>query len=103
MKSMWKILGLLLILAVFACQEELKLYRIGAIIPLTGDFEAYGRSVKSGLSLGLDEINSKGGINNKNLDILFEDDKSNEKTAVDKANELVRKSEVTLIIGGITS
>jgi branched-chain amino acid transport system substrate-binding protein len=71
--------------------------------------EAYGRNVKNGLLLALDEINTAGGIKRrgesegKKIDILFEDDGTDDQKAVDKANLLIKTSKVPLIIGGVTS
>jgi len=101
----WKSLCLLLIsaLVVGACKQEAKVYRIGAVLPLNGSAESYGRSVQNGLMLALEEINKAGGIKGKQLDILTEDDGSDEKKAVEKANSLISSSNVPLIIGGVTS
>lgn len=104
MKSLVGILFCLVaVIGIFACEEELKVYRVGAVIPLSGSAEAYGRNVKNGLTLALDEINGKGGIKGKNMDILFEDDRSDERSAKNKADGLIHNSEVPLIIGGVTS
>lgn len=93
----------LILLAFFvACKEEVKILRIGALIPQSGSLEAYGRNVKNGLTLALNQINDSGGIGGKKLDILFEDDASDEKVAVQKANSLIKEG-VPIIIGGVTS
>ena len=86
-----------------SCNEELKVYRIGAVIPLSGSLEAYGRYMKNGITLALDEVNAAGGIKGKKLDVLFEDDTSTEKMAVTKAEELIKTPQVPVIIGGATS
>lgn len=104
MKALLKALFLVVILLIpFACKEELQVYRIGAVVPLSGGQDPYGQEVKSGLTLALEEVNANGGINGKTMDILFEDDKSDEKVAVDRFNELTKGGQVHFIIGGITS
>src|SRR5262249_55540572 len=102
MKYRFFLLITILILAVFACQEDVQIYRIGAVLPFKGEAEAYGRAVKSGLLLALDDINEKG-INGKKLDILFEDEESNPEVAARKTAEMISKNGVPLIIGGVTS
>jgi branched-chain amino acid transport system substrate-binding protein len=97
------LLVLLALLIPFACKEEISVYRVGAIVPLTGSADAYGLAVKSGLTLALEQVNAEGGINGKIMDILFEDDRSDEKAAVDKTTEMIRNSQVPIIIGGVTS
>ena len=62
----------------------------------------YGRNVKNGLTLALDQVNEGQGINGKKLDIVFEDDASDEKVAAKKANSLIKQG-VPIIIGGVTS
>lgn len=101
MKSLISALSVVFLLILFGCKEELKVYRVGAVIPLSGQFEAYGRNVKNGLTLALEEINASGGVKGKTLDILFEDDRSDEKVAAGKAKALA--DNVPVIIGGVTS
>jgi branched-chain amino acid transport system substrate-binding protein len=103
------VLFLLLAFTITACKEEAQIYRIGAELPLSGSMDAYGRNVKNGLILALDEINAAGGIKRrgesegKKIDIIFEDDGTDEKKAVDKTNSLIKVNRVPLIIGGINS
>ena len=103
------VLFLLLAFTISACKEEAQIYRIGAELPLSGSMEAYGRNVKNGLILALDEINAAGGIKRrgesggKNIDIVFEDDGTDEKKAIDKTNSLIKVNKVPLIIGGVSS
>lgn len=101
MRSFIRILLCVIGLISFACKSEIEVYRIGAVVPLSGSADAYGQVVKNGLLLALDEVNSQGGINGKTMDILFEDDKSDEKAAVGKVQDL--SGTVPLIIGGVTS
>lgn len=96
------IVSISLCILIVACGGAPEIYRIGAVIPLTGSSAGYGRNVKNGLTLAMDQINEKGGINQRKIDILIEDDASNAKTAVDKTNELIRNG-IRLIIGGVTS
>ena len=59
--------------------------------------------------LALDEINAAGGIKRrgesegKNIDVIIEDDGTDENKAVEKAKNLVKTARVPLIIGGVTS
>lgn len=101
MRSFVKILFVIVALFAFACKSEIEVYRIGAVVPLSGGADAYGQVVKNGLMLALEEVNKQGGINGKPMDILFEDDKSDEKSAVGKVEELSKAA--PLIIGGVTS
>jgi branched-chain amino acid transport system substrate-binding protein len=101
MKSSFLILCAALVILSFACKEEVQVYRIGAVIPTSGAFDAYGRNVKNGMILALDEVNQQG-IKGKKMDILIEDDASEEKKAVEKANQLIGNG-IPVLIGGVTS
>jgi branched-chain amino acid transport system substrate-binding protein len=103
MKSWIGVLCVIIAIVSFSCNEELKVYRIGAVIPLSGSLEAYGRNMKNGIMLALDEVNAAGGIKGKKLDVLLEDDTSSEKMAVTKAEQLIKGAHIPVIIGGATS
>ena len=102
MKSFMAIVVVVLAILTFSCKEELKVYRVGAVISLSGAAETYGRNVSNGIKLALDEINAAGGVKGKPLDVLTEDDQTDEKTAVEKIEQLNR-SGVHITIGGVTS
>lgn len=78
-------------------------YKIGAILALTGDGAAYGEPAKNTMLLALDEINSKGGVNGKKLELIFEDDKCNGKDAANATQKLVNVDKVKAIIGSVCS
>ena len=50
--------------------------KIGAIFPFTGSSGITGESSKNGLQLAVDEINSQGGINGKDVFVIYEDSQS---------------------------
>jgi branched-chain amino acid transport system substrate-binding protein len=57
-----------------AAQESIK---VGVIQPLTGAFAASGNYVANGAKIAADEINAKGGVLGKKLELVIEDNKSN--------------------------
>lgn len=57
-------------------KKEEKEIKIGAILPLTGDAALYGKSIKKGIDLAVDQINSKGGIKGSKVSVIFEDSKA---------------------------
>lgn len=81
-------------------QEEIK---IGVIAPLTGDAAIYGNALQKGLDLAKDEINTKGGIQGKNISLIYEDSQADPKTAISAFNKLVSVDKVSLIIGDMFS
>jgi len=72
---------------------------IGCIVPLSGDLAVLGQNVKPAMELAVEKINAEGGINGKELEIIFEDEKCNSKEAVNAANKLINVDGVPVIIG----
>ena len=63
-------------------------YYIGGIGPTTGATAIYGTAVKNGAQIAVDEINAAGGINGKQIEYSFEDDKNDSEKAVNAYNTL---------------
>lgn len=77
--------------------------KVGAILPFSGGLEIFGEQAKAGIDLAVKEINHNGGIQGQPLEIIYEDNKTDPKTSVEKANKLIRRNKVTALIGPITS
>lgn len=76
---------------------------IGAIGPLSGKSSTYGQSVKNGAELYIEEVNNNGGIEGKELKLIFEDDQGEQNVAINAFNKLVDSDKVVAILGGVTS
>lgn len=77
--------------------------KVGAVLPFSGGLEIFGEQAKAGIDLAVKEINDAGGIQGKDLTVIYEDNKTDPKTSVEKANKLIRKEKVVSLIGPITS
>ncbi len=77
--------------------------KVGAVLPFSGGLELFGQQARLGLELAAAEINAKGGILGRPVELLFEDNKTDPKTSVEKASRLVARDEVLAICGPITS
>lgn len=77
--------------------------KIGAVLPFSGGLEIFGEQAKAGIDLAVKEINAAGGIQGHNVEVVYEDNKTDPKTSVEKANKLIRKEKVISLIGPITS
>lgn len=84
----------------FAAADSVK---IGAILPFSGGLEIFGEQAKVGIDLAVKEINAAGGLQGQLLEVIYEDNKTDPKTSVEKANKLIRKERVVSLIGPITS
>jgi urea transport system substrate-binding protein len=85
--------------AVFAASTV----KIGVVQPFSGGLELFGNQAKLGLDLAAAEINAAGGIGGSMVELIYEDDKTDPKTAVERATSLIRKDQVMAISGPITS
>ena len=79
-----------------AAQESIK---VGVIQPLTGAFAASGNYVANGAKIGADEINAKGGVLGKKLELVIEDNKSNPTEAAAVAEKLIVRDKVPVMMG----
>lgn len=77
--------------------------KIGANLELSGGVASYGQSASEGLQLALDEINKKGGVIGKKLELVKVDNKSDAAEATSAAIKLVSQDKVAAIIGAATS
>ncbi len=77
--------------------------KIGLILPLKGDYEKYGTLCKNGIDLAVDEINARGGIDGKNLEVIPGNDTSEPKIAASIALNYAEVQKVSAIIGPYTS
>ncbi len=77
--------------------------KIGAILPLTGDSAAWGEQGKYGIEIAVEEINSKGGINGKKLEVVYEDSQAIPRNAVTSIQKLINVDKVPAVVGDIVS
>jgi urea transport system substrate-binding protein len=77
--------------------------KIGAVQPFSGGLELFGNQAKLGLDLAVQEINAAGGIMGHPVEILYEDNKTDPKTSVERTTKLIRGDEVIAVSGPITS
>lgn len=85
------------------CSKKSKEVKIGAILPLTGNAAIYGSALKKGMELAVEKINDKGGIQNRKLKIIYEDDQGIPKTGVSAFRKLITAHKVPMVIGAMFS
>lgn len=78
-------------------------YKVGAILPMTGDAAAYGEPLSKVLRIAVDEINAAGGVNGQPIELIVEDGKCNGQDAASAAQKLANVDGVEVIIGGFCS
>lgn len=87
-------------LVLTACNKGQNTIRIGYIGPLTGDAASYGSDTLNGARIAVDDMNSKGGVNGKKIELIAEDGRCNGADAANAAQKLINVDQVVAIIGG---
>ncbi|MDZ4201777.1 MAG: ABC transporter substrate-binding protein [Gallionella sp.] len=77
--------------------------RIGLMPPLTGLVSLYGNEITCAARIAVDEINGRGGVLGRPLELIIEDDGSLPDTAVPAALRLIDEHRCIAIIGNLLS
>jgi branched-chain amino acid transport system substrate-binding protein len=77
--------------------------KIGVPIPLSGPTAVYGVPILKGAQMAAEEINAKGGVLGRKIQILPRDSKANADEAVRLSRELIIKDNVDFLAGTLTS
>ncbi len=77
--------------------------KIGALLPMTGDLQAYGESSLTGVQLAEKEINDAGGVLGQTLKIVVGDTQTKPQPGIDAAQKLVSIQNVSGIVGALSS
>lgn len=85
--------------AIVRAAEPLKL---GMLLPFSGGLELFGQQGEQGIRLAVEEFNN-GTVLDRKIEIIKADDKTDPKTAVERAGQLIRRDKVAAIIGPVTS
>ncbi len=72
---------------------------IGTIQDLSGPLAGYGKAVRNGMLLRIEEINEQGGIGGRKLKLITEDSGYDPKRAVLAAQKLVNQDKVFIVAG----
>ena len=73
--------------------------KIGEIATVTGDFAAYGVAEVEAVKMAVKEINAKGGILGKKVEVVMYDCRTRNEDMVNAARRLVQQDKVTAVIG----
>ncbi len=75
--------------------------KIGLVAALSGPSAQSGEAITRGLSVAIDEINAKGGVLGRKLELVRRDDESSPPKGVSAARELVYQEKVAAVFGGL--
>jgi len=74
---------------------------VGTIQDLSGPLAGYGKAVRNGMLLRIDEVNEQGGVNGRKLKLITEDSGYDPKRAVLAAQKLVNQDKIFIMAGHI--
>jgi branched-chain amino acid transport system substrate-binding protein len=77
--------------------------RIGASLPLTGEFSEPGVAAKNGYEIWQEMVNEDGGLLGRPVEIIVKDDASDQNTVVADYNALIQQEKVDLLLGTFSS
>jgi branched-chain amino acid transport system substrate-binding protein len=77
--------------------------KIGVVSELTGPNASYGNSVVKGMKLAVKEINDKGGVDGKKIELAIADDKSEPAEAANAMSKVLNQDKAKLSMGIFTS
>ena len=74
---------------------------LGSIQDLSGPLAGFGKQVRLGMMLRVDEANEQGGVNGRKVRLLVEDSSYDPKKAVLAAQKLVNQDKIFAMVGHI--
>jgi len=77
--------------------------KIGASLPLTGDFSEPGKAARQGYQVWQNMVNDRGGLLGRKVQIVVRDDASDQNTVVADYNALISRQKVNLLLGTFSS
>lgn len=92
-------LSTLALVSAHAAPNDIK---VGATLALSGNLAFVGNSQQQGLELAIEDINSNGGINGRNISLIVEDNRGDQKVALDGVNKLIDVDSVDIIFSSFS-
>ena len=93
----------LLAFAAASCTKEAEPVKIGILHSLSGTMAISETSLRDAVLMAVDEINAKGGVLGRKLELIPRDTKGNADEAVRVSRELILKDNVDFLVGTLTS
>ena len=78
-------------------------YKVGSVQPLSGGAAAVGKTALVGLQMAVDRINKNGGMLEREVQLIAEDDESKPDVGRRKTEKLLVEDEVDANVGGVLS
>ena len=102
---MLRVLTMLLavVLAMPMAASAQKPIKVGVPLPLSGPPALFGDPASKGAQMYVDELNAKGGVLGRKIELIIRDSKADANEAVRVAREMILKDNVDFLMGTLTS
>lgn len=90
-------------LVLAGCNNTPETIKIGTIQPISGAISVYGIQTTNAAKMAVEEINAKGGILGKQVELIVEDDEASPEKTTNAFTKLVTLDKVVGIMGALTS
>lgn len=97
------VVAIVVLAAFFVFKEKEETIEIGAILALSGAGADIGEEIREGMLLAINEVNSRGGINNKKIKLIVEDCKTNPQEAKELFNKIEEAHHPLLYVSMLSS
>jgi len=84
-------------------KQEKETVKIGAIFSITGAASSIGEPLRDGALLAVEEVNAKGGINGRKIELIIEDSETNPEKAKEVFLEMEEKRQPLLYLSALSS
>ena len=88
-------------IAMFGGAQAAEPIKVGLVAALSGQSAKSGEALTRGLTMAINEVNAKGGVLGRPLELVRRDDESNPSKGMLAARELVQREKVTVLFGGL--
>lgn len=75
--------------------------KIGLVTALSGQSARAGEALTRGATIAIEEINARGGVLGRPLELVRRDDESNPAKGLTAARELIQREKVAVLLGGL--
>ncbi len=76
---------------------------IGALVPLSGNFQSFGVVMKNAMLLAQETVNQEGGIHGRPLHVIFADTQGRASLAESVVKDLAENQKAVMLVGGYSS
>jgi len=104
-KLIWTIIIVVILIAIILSLNNKNVsqpngpIKIAALLSLTGDASAYGQNAQRGIQLAVDEFNQKGGVDGRQVDMIYEDTAGDPKKTLSAYQLVTTVDHVTAVLG----